>query len=40
MASAAEPLGELDIAQRRKMMDDFTVASFNSVSESGPVMVE
>jgi acetyl esterase len=40
MASAAEPLGELDIAQRRKMMDDFTVASFNSASESGPVMVE
>jgi acetyl esterase len=38
----AEPLGEaaLDIPQRRKMMDDFVVASFNSVSESGPAMVE
>ena len=46
MASAARrpppQLGEArsDIEQRRKMMDDFTVASFNSVAESGPPMVE
>ena len=46
MASAAPPTavplteGALDVAQRRKMMDDFTVASFNSVGESGPAMVE
>lgn len=46
MASAAPPTAEapteaaLDIEQRRKMMDDLTVASFNSVGESGPAMVE
>lgn len=30
----------LDVAQRRKSMDDLTVASFNAASESGPDMFE
>src|SRR5512139_184980 len=30
----------LDVAQRRKSMDELTVASFNSVAASGPEMFE
>ena len=39
---AAAPVADtsLSIADRRKMMDDLTVASFNSVAESGPDMFE
>lgn len=40
MASAPPAGTSLDIAQRRKLMDDLTVTSFRSVSESGPPMVE
>jgi acetyl esterase len=46
MASAAQSAAapaheaELDVAQRRKQMDDLTVASFGSVGETGPTMVE
>ena len=38
--AAAPPEAALDVEHRRKVMDDLTVASFNSVSESGPAMVE
>ena len=39
-AAAAPVDATLDIAQRRKLMDELTVAGFNSVAESGPTMVE
>ncbi len=39
-AMATSVDGALDVAQRRKAMDDVTVASFNSVAESGPAMFE
>src|SRR5688500_3516930 len=39
-AAAAPTAVTLDVAQRRKLMDDFTAASFNSVAESGPAMFE
>ena len=39
-AAAAPADATLDVAQRRKLMDELTVAGFNSVAESGPTMVE
>jgi acetyl esterase len=41
-AMAAAPVADtsLSVADRRKMMDDLTVASFNSLAESGPDMFE
>ena len=39
-AAAAPADASLDVAQRRTLMDDLTAASFNSVAETGPPMVE
>ncbi|MEO5842402.1 MAG: alpha/beta hydrolase [Acidimicrobiales bacterium] len=39
-AAGPETDADFDVAQRRKQMDDFTVAGFGSVGEAGPAMVE
>jgi acetyl esterase len=40
LAAAPPAAVDLDLEQRRKAMDDLTVASFNSLGESGPEMFE